>query len=433
VGAFGDKLRRHREQRGISLEAISNTTKISARMLRAIEDEHFDQLPGGVFNKGFVRAYARQVGLDEEETVGDYLAALRESQIEQQKLLPDFRSQSGKRLNHHDNGTGIEVIDRRERHRRNKDRRNQERRAPGSDHRTPEVAEPPAPRPVDPFAHQTANPFADRPLVRSHVDPPRRTELSENLRPETLPENRSFEDRSSGDHSSGPHASADLPDQFPDVPEFNPSFADEPATHPLESLTPASAPGEVPKKILAAALVLVALILAAWSHWHRAKSTQSLATDAAQSTPSTLVQPASGLAQNATRNTSQSASKPARTATPAPVPNSSSTPVAANQRSRPATPKPPATFTLLIRADKTTSVSIQADGQLITRETLIAPAHTSVRATREIVVKAGDATAVNFLLNGKLIASNGKQEGPGTFVFDAKGLNPPSAAASDAQ
>src|SRR5712691_5034854 len=61
-------------------------------MLRALEDEHFDQLPGGVFNKGFVRAYARQVGLDEEESVADYLAALRESQIQQQSILPDFRA-----------------------------------------------------------------------------------------------------------------------------------------------------------------------------------------------------------------------------------------------------------------------------------------------------------------------------------------------------
>src|SRR6202167_5726194 len=79
VGAFGEKLRKQREQRGIALDAISNTTKISTRMLRAIEEEHFDQLPGGVFNKGFVRAYARQVGLNEEEAVADYLAALREN------------------------------------------------------------------------------------------------------------------------------------------------------------------------------------------------------------------------------------------------------------------------------------------------------------------------------------------------------------------
>src|ERR1700728_4764280 len=91
VGTFGEKLRQQREQRGLSLDAISTITKISPRMLRAIEEEHFDQLPGGVFNKGFVRAYARIVGLDEDEAVTDYLAALRENQVLSQTILPNFR------------------------------------------------------------------------------------------------------------------------------------------------------------------------------------------------------------------------------------------------------------------------------------------------------------------------------------------------------
>src|ERR1700734_2363418 len=65
-------------------------------MLRALEDEHFDQLPGGVFSKGFVRAYARQVGLNEEEAVADYLTALRENQIQSQTLLPNFGSVAAK-------------------------------------------------------------------------------------------------------------------------------------------------------------------------------------------------------------------------------------------------------------------------------------------------------------------------------------------------
>src|ERR1700722_8980381 len=96
LGTFGEKLRKQREQRGISLDAISTITKISTRMLRAIEDEHFDQLPGGVFSKGFVRAYARQVGLNEEEAVADYLTALRENQIQSQTVYPNFGSVAGK-------------------------------------------------------------------------------------------------------------------------------------------------------------------------------------------------------------------------------------------------------------------------------------------------------------------------------------------------
>src|SRR5207253_8599464 len=58
---------------------ISSTTKISTRMLRALEDEHFDELPGGVFNKGFVRAYARHIGLDEEQAITDYLDATNQN------------------------------------------------------------------------------------------------------------------------------------------------------------------------------------------------------------------------------------------------------------------------------------------------------------------------------------------------------------------
>src|ERR1039458_250799 len=51
-------------------------------MLQAIEEEHFDLLPGGVFNKGFIRAYAKHLGLNDEEAVTDYLACLRQAQID---------------------------------------------------------------------------------------------------------------------------------------------------------------------------------------------------------------------------------------------------------------------------------------------------------------------------------------------------------------
>jgi cytoskeleton protein RodZ len=73
--SFGEKLRLEREKRKISLEQISSSTKIGTRMLQALEDDKFSQLPGGIFNKGFVRAYARVVGLDEDQIVADYLLA----------------------------------------------------------------------------------------------------------------------------------------------------------------------------------------------------------------------------------------------------------------------------------------------------------------------------------------------------------------------
>ncbi len=66
--------------RGITLEEIAEATKIGTRSLRALEEQDFDKLPGGIFNKGFVRAYARYLGLDEEQAVADYLTALSEAQ-----------------------------------------------------------------------------------------------------------------------------------------------------------------------------------------------------------------------------------------------------------------------------------------------------------------------------------------------------------------
>jgi cytoskeleton protein RodZ len=75
VESFGARLKREREQRKVTLEEIALSTKIGTRFLRALEEEHFDQLPGGIFNKGFVRAYARHLGMDEGQAVSDYMAA----------------------------------------------------------------------------------------------------------------------------------------------------------------------------------------------------------------------------------------------------------------------------------------------------------------------------------------------------------------------
>jgi cytoskeleton protein RodZ len=73
--SFGEKLKLEREKRKITLEQISTSTKIGTRMLQALEEDKFNQLPGGIFNKGFVRAYSRFVGLDEDQIIAEYLEA----------------------------------------------------------------------------------------------------------------------------------------------------------------------------------------------------------------------------------------------------------------------------------------------------------------------------------------------------------------------
>jgi cytoskeleton protein RodZ len=75
LSSFGEGLKREREKKKITLDQVAVSTKIGVRMLRALEEQKFDQLPGGIFNKGFVRAYARYLALDEEKAVADYLVA----------------------------------------------------------------------------------------------------------------------------------------------------------------------------------------------------------------------------------------------------------------------------------------------------------------------------------------------------------------------
>ena len=79
VASFGERLKLEREKRGMTLEEVSGVTKISVRNLRALEQEKFEQMPGGIFNRGFVRAYAKHLGLDEDQVVADYMDAAGES------------------------------------------------------------------------------------------------------------------------------------------------------------------------------------------------------------------------------------------------------------------------------------------------------------------------------------------------------------------
>lgn len=89
MGSFGERLRREREMRGITLDEIAAATKIGTRNLKALEDEEFGKLPGGIFNKGFVRAYAKFLGINEEQAVADFLTASGESEtsIDPSQLL----------------------------------------------------------------------------------------------------------------------------------------------------------------------------------------------------------------------------------------------------------------------------------------------------------------------------------------------------------
>lgn len=72
----GARLREAREKRGVSLRQIAGSTRISVMSLEALERSDLSRLPGGIFTRAFIRAYAQEVGLDPDRTIQDFIAEL---------------------------------------------------------------------------------------------------------------------------------------------------------------------------------------------------------------------------------------------------------------------------------------------------------------------------------------------------------------------
>jgi len=440
VGTFGEKLRKQRELRGIELDAISSTTKISTRMLRALEDEHFDQLPGGVFNKGFVRAYARQIGLDEEEAVADYLAALRGDQPRQSDSpetpapaakptviaapeppndapgqtaplthdLPTNDSGNSKDGDH-DHDEDLRREDRRKLSRRYEERRVQNRRSKSEDRRNKDRRQRllaqrfrqkyPAGDPEP--ANESAAPIPWGKLALALLILTLILALWNFRRAQPSPASPAV---ASSNHSAAP-APAPTPTLTPPATEPSSSAAQTGSSpaEPLRRDTPSSASISTPIAPL---------------------TKPAAAAVSASVSPANKLPPAVSPTASPAASSSAAVNKsPANPPQPNPKPpaiqatSPATTPVAA-----PLAAKPPSTFTVQVRAEKTTWVSLSADGKLIAQETLIAPAHTSVHAAREIVVKTGNAAAISFLLNGKEIPAQGNEGGARTYIFNSTGF-----------
>ena len=354
MGEFGDKFRKAREKKELSLDDVSNVTKISSRMLRAIEEEHFDDLPGGVFNKGFIRAYAKHLGLDSEEAVTDYLASLRQAQIDAQEVWdnqPPAAARSGS------NGK---------------------------------------PRPKD------APKAAAKPATAKAPPPIEVEELPELQLPRTE-DVRPTRNEFSNQNSSG-----------------------------------------TPWRIVLAAALVAALGLALWVR----HSSRTHAADVSSTSPSTtpaqvvLPAPASASVGATSPPTSQpTVSKPAvnptappPTATPVPTapqpsptqPDGDSADVTVLNLAKSTSkhsPKTALALSLVIRASANSWISASADGQVVTEETLIAPAHTSIRAAREISLRVGNAAGVSFIFNGQEIPAQGADAEVRNYTFDSSGMH----------
>ncbi len=78
TASFGEQLRAAREAQGITLREVSEQTRITLRHLEAIEADDFKVLPGGVFNRSFIKSYAKYIGFDEAKALQLYQESSRE-------------------------------------------------------------------------------------------------------------------------------------------------------------------------------------------------------------------------------------------------------------------------------------------------------------------------------------------------------------------
>jgi cytoskeleton protein RodZ len=332
--SFGEKLKLEREKRKITLEDISVSTKIGTRMLQALEEDKFNQLPGGIFNKGFVRAYSRFVGLDEDQTVAEYLQASGDA-------------------------------------------------------------------------------------------PPPRTEIV----------SRESEDR---DDDHDPRES----NKRENGKEDNVSI--------LEATS--DGPRSVPWGLFAAILLVVALALFFWTHHQRqrAKATASPSpSEAAEPSPS--AQSSAGGATEPSKEVKEAKEKlgPRSSASGSAATSTTAGPSAASINTRPvastatktlqnpttststttASISPaPGAFMVTVKAREECWLSITADGKTLESELLPAGGERIIQGKKEIIVKAGNAGGVDFLLNGKKLNTLGDYGEVKTVTFGPGGILPNAPA-----
>jgi cytoskeleton protein RodZ len=315
--SFGEKLKQEREKRQITLEQISTSTKIGTRMLQALEEDKFNQLPGGIFNKGFVRAYSRCVGLDEDQTVAEYLQASGDA-------------------------------------------------------------------------------------------PPVRTELVGHE-----PEGRENEARENDTHN------------------------DQANVGRLEASADDSA-RPLPWGWFAAVLLVVALALSFWSHRERERAREAVAptSTAVAPPPDASSGGSSGVASGvmSSNSTGLAATSPTNDSLKTALPTAKSAPSVAPRTSQDLTAAVPAAapgeFTLVVQAREESWISISADGKSIPSELLLAGNERTVRGRKEIIVRAGNAGGVDFVLNGKKLDSVGEYGEVKTLTFGPGGILPNATAPS---
>ncbi len=399
MNEFGDKFRKAREKKELSLDDVSNVTKISSRMLQAIEEEHFDQLPGGVFNKGFIRAYAKHLGLNSEDAVTDYLACLRQAQID---------SHAGWDAEPH-NG----------------------RKAPVVQKSTP--AAPPKPEPK-------AQPVKVQPPIEAGNELPElqlpRAEHIRGGKKEYLRRASSGNPRAlfvlvavliiAGiffwiRHSRATRAA---------IPKSNEAPITVSAATPTVT-APLPAPAQAPANSIPPSNPVVPSSNAQASGQ---PSSPAVATQPSAATPATEPEPSTESDDLPVKRSPRAASTAATDPTQVKVERKGDVTIRSfgSGAAKPAD-KSAASLTLVVRASENSWISVTSDGQLLTQETLIAPAATSFHANRELVVRVGNAAGISFLWKGEELPPQGGESEAKTFIFNTEGMRASTPAQPSAQ
>jgi transcriptional regulator with XRE-family HTH domain len=88
---FGPRLRAHRERQGVSLQAITESTKISVSLLVALERNDLMRWPKGICRRAFFREYAAAIGLSPEPTLAEFVRLFPEDPMSEPAEVIEFR------------------------------------------------------------------------------------------------------------------------------------------------------------------------------------------------------------------------------------------------------------------------------------------------------------------------------------------------------
>jgi cytoskeletal protein RodZ len=96
--SIGQYLKRHREERAMSVEEVSRSTRIPVGNVERLENDHFDDLPGEVFVRGFLKAYARAVALPVDDVLARYTSSRRVAWVTPLPMTSPIQKTQGRRF-----------------------------------------------------------------------------------------------------------------------------------------------------------------------------------------------------------------------------------------------------------------------------------------------------------------------------------------------